>query len=360
LIYWDPTGHYAANGSDAYIFLHDENAYKKLGSLEDASKENLEKTRYAKSSGEASYYKKLSDSQQADADKIRLDFEKDYPEFAKYRKNGFTAQVTNPIINTKGTSNVSWKSTLEDVKYMKGYNSFIYNANGRNVNVNIYITDPSKEYVTFSSGREGREQLSNMTIEGKTVVAKTNAGYFSGSVESLGIFAVDGEWLYQKQGFYDYKNYPTLMAETVNGKQQVTATKYGGQVSEKEDIVALAEQKDWVIAGSTMFVYDGKIAETGDNKITSASRNPRTIIGYREDGSFVIVTVDGPKVSGKRTGLTTKESAQMMEKIGVQYALNLDGGPSTQMYLGKELVSDTILENGKLRSIGSALFVVKK
>lgn|GEM_PF-3077910 len=195
---------------------------------------------------------------------------------------------------------------------------------------------------------------------GKKVVAKTNAGYFSGSVESLGIFAVDGEWLSGGQNGYDYENYPTLMARTVNGKQQVTATKYQGQVSKKDRIIALATQNDWVIAGSTMLVYDGKIAETGGNKITSGSRNPRTIIGYREDGSFVIVAVDGPMVSGKRTGLTTKESAQLMEGLDVQYALNLDGGPSTQMYVGNKLVSDTILDGNELRSIGSALFVVKK
>ena len=312
---------------------------------------------------------------QTEAYKTNKHFKDNYEEYYASKYGGTRRQVNDlldvlaraVVINpdnfkepSKGTGKTDRMSTLEDVKYEKGYNSFTYMANGTNVNVNIYITDTSTEYVTFSLGKKGVEKLENMTIEGKKVVAKTNAGYFSGSVESLGIFAVDGKWLSEGQNGYDYENYPTLMAKTVNGKQQVTATKYQGQVSKKDKIIALAAQNDWVIAGSTMLVYDGKIAETGGNRITSESRNPRTIIGYRKDGSFVIVAVDGPIVSGKRTGLTTKESAQLMEEFDVQYALNLDGGPSTQMYVGNELVSDTILEKNGLRSIGSALFVVKK
>ena len=57
---------------------------------------------------------------------------------------------------------------------------------------------------------------------------------------------------------------------------------------------------------------------------------PRTAAGASRDGRrLYLVTVDGR--SAKSVGLRTKEVAEMMRKLGVDDALNLDGGGSSTL-----------------------------
>ncbi|TYQ15501.1 UNVERIFIED_CONTAM: RHS repeat-associated protein [Acetivibrio alkalicellulosi] len=247
-------------------------------------------------------------------------------------------------------------NSLENLRYIKGYNHFDYTVNGETLKVHIFVTNPRTEKLTFGIG----------ITSSKEFVAEANAGFFGSGSPAYGIFAVDGKWIKGNQESYDYQNYPTLMAKTIllgdgTTRQLVTATNYKGQTSKRDEITRLASQHDWIIAGSTLLIRDGKISETSGNKIGSEAPNPRTILGYRGDGSFVIVAVDGEKISEyQRTGLTIKESAELMEKLDVKYALNLDGGPSTQMYVGGELVSIPILDNGRIRQVGSVIRVLEK
>jgi hypothetical protein len=60
-------------------------------------------------------------------------------------------------------------------------------------------------------------------------------------------------------------------------------------------------------------------------------RHPRTLVGIGTGGRrLLLVTVDG-RQQGYSTGMTLRESAQLMREFGVTEALNLDGGGSTTM-----------------------------
>ena len=61
-----------------------------------------------------------------------------------------------------------------------------------------------------------------------------------------------------------------------------------------------------------------------------ASRQPRTLAGVRPDGTLLLVTVDGRR-PGWSVGMTLPEAARLMRSLGATDALNLDGGPSTQL-----------------------------
>lgn len=67
-------------------------------------------------------------------------------------------------------------------------------------------------------------------------------------------------------------------------------------------------------------------------------RQPRTMAGIGRRGQLILVTVDG-RQPGYSDGATLVEGAALMRALGAVSALNLDGGGSTTMVAGGELVS---------------------
>jgi hypothetical protein len=66
-------------------------------------------------------------------------------------------------------------------------------------------------------------------------------------------------------------------------------------------------------------------------------RNPRTVVGTVGTGQVVIVTVDGRRPTS--VGTTMAETAAVVGSLGLRQAVNLDGGGSTTMSVGGELVN---------------------
>jgi len=93
------------------------------------------------------------------------------------------------------------------------------------------------------------------------------------------------------------------------------------------------ENVNHIISGGPYLVKDGQVyVDIKDQKLLSiGGRNPRTAIGYTKDNRFIIVTADGRE--GSSIGLTLKELAYYMQKLGCVNAMNLDGGGSTVMYV---------------------------
>jgi len=69
-----------------------------------------------------------------------------------------------------------------------------------------------------------------------------------------------------------------------------------------------------------------------------SDNHPRTAIGYIEPGHYLLVVVDGR--SAKADGMTLPELAQLMQSLGCKEAYNMDGGQTSQMMLGTELVNN--------------------
>jgi putative cell wall-binding protein len=83
-------------------------------------------------------------------------------------------------------------------------------------------------------------------------------------------------------------------------------------------------------------------------------RNPRTAIGYRPDGTVLIVTVDGRGADGS-VGMSLRELASLFLRLGASDALNLDGGGSTTMVVGGEVQNSP--SDGPERPVSSALLI---
>jgi hypothetical protein len=82
-------------------------------------------------------------------------------------------------------------------------------------------------------------------------------------------------------------------------------------------------------------------------------RHPRTAIGRTPDGEVLLVTIDGRR-SGWSVGMTGRELAVTLSRMGARDAVNLDGGGSSTMTTGGRIVNRPS-ETG--RSVASGLFI---
>lgn len=64
---------------------------------------------------------------------------------------------------------------------------------------------------------------------------------------------------------------------------------------------------------------------------------PRTAIGQREDGTVLLVVIDGRQIHS--AGATMKELQEIMIENGAVNAANLDGGSSSVMYFHNEIIN---------------------
>ena len=92
--------------------------------------------------------------------------------------------------------------------------------------------------------------------------------------------------------------------------------------------------------------------------------NPRSVIGYYEPGHYCFVQVDGrgtkskidPGKYNKNKGLTLQSLSKFMEELGCKAAYNLDGGKTSQMYFGGQVISTP--ENGG-RKLGDIVLITE-
>lgn len=86
-------------------------------------------------------------------------------------------------------------------------------------------------------------------------------------------------------------------------------------------------------------------------------RHPRTLAGIKPDGTLLFVAIDGGK-PGYSLGASFEDSARVMQTLGATEAVNLDGGGSTTMTLGEELVNRPSDDTGE-RPISDAILILE-
>ncbi|NJM97628.1 MAG: phosphodiester glycosidase family protein [Phormidesmis sp. RL_2_1] len=103
---------------------------------------------------------------------------------------------------------------------------------------------------------------------------------------------------------------------------------------------AVFEQYPNVIGGGPLLIRDRNIVL--NPQLEGFSTNfiqgsaPRTAVGKTADGTWIIATMHD-RVGGR--GPTLTEAAQIMQQLGSVDALNLDGGSSSSLYLGGQLLN---------------------
>jgi len=88
------------------------------------------------------------------------------------------------------------------------------------------------------------------------------------------------------------------------------------------------------------------------------NRDPRTVVGLKDDRTVVLLTVDG-RQPGYSAGLTGRELGSLLLELGIKDAAMLDGGASTEMIVQSQIVNKPSFK-GQERPLGGALVVKLK
>jgi large repetitive protein len=138
---------------------------------------------------------------------------------------------------------------------------------------------------------------------------------------------------------------PAMLALSATGPYSDTflreAVQEGDTVTIWIDLDAPASRARQVVGGFPALLRAGDPTHHLDGEVTPAfgeRRHPRTAVGWRPDGTILLVTVDGrqPHYSA---GMSLEELASLMAALGASDALNLDGGGSTTMVVGGWVVN---------------------
>ena len=129
----------------------------------------------------------------------------------------------------------------------------------------------------------------------------------------------------------------------------------GSYVTIQRDIIGEFADCDQVAGCGVPLVLEGKGVVYDDK-----NRHPRTMVGVKEDGTLLFVTVDGRQPDDAMYGMTYDEQAALMEYYGAYEAYNLDGGGSTTMLIreGNEFRVLNSPSDGEARRDANALLVV--
>ena len=110
---------------------------------------------------------------------------------------------------------------------------------------------------------------------------------------------------------------------------------------------SLSGLKPWKVkhafGGGPVLVQDAqvKISNNEEKKFAGkaiADKHPRTAIGYTQDGTMIILAIQG-RMKGLAEGATLPQMAKIMVDLGCVEAMNLDGGGSSCMLInGKETI----------------------
>lgn len=110
------------------------------------------------------------------------------------------------------------------------------------------------------------------------------------------------------------------------------------------DYPRVARRYRTAMAAGPMLVHEGKVISYDSDKTFYTLRHPRSLIGKRSNGEIVLVVIDG-RFKGQGEGTTIEETALIARLLGLEEALNLDGGGSSTLWTAQRGVLNHPYDN---------------
>lgn len=188
--------------------------------------------------------------------------------------------------------------------------------------------------------------LSELSDQNKSIAA-INAGFFSvtnpGRGFAVGALKINGNFIsepYDGRGILAWNNDDEAIFSI--GSEEV---KYWDDMQN-------------IIQAGPLLLDEGFPAnhDEGFNNSLISARHPRSAVGLNQNGEWIFIAVDG-RNGMHSSGATISELTDIMRSNGILYALNLDGGGSTEIIINDRIYN--MPSEGRERKISYALGVIE-
>ena len=280
--------------------------------------------------------------------------------------------------------NMKWEivnNTLSnDIILYKGYNSKIP------IKAWTVLIPNKKENeikILVSNDLDGLDTPEDFAIKSNATVV-INGGYFSRSsnpVHHVGLLKTDNQLIEPASGtvisenirynvtrgaigIYDNGNIDIGWASTKNDSIFQWNTPIDNRPG-KPGVLNYSNANFWDVAyamhAGPVLISDGKLCVTSEEEVFFNTPvdgvQPRSAIGYNDNGDVIMMVVDGRQVDSR--GVYLKELALLMSQFKCREALNLDGGGSSALFVNGNLVNRPIGLNTQ-REVMSSIAVISK
>lgn len=256
--------------------------------------------------------------------------------------------------NTGGwTSGSSEEQHIGDIKVPKKHDNSIvrYDIHAKKFDgYLLMIKDPTrvKVGITKKLGKEG--QRTSQIAEDNNAIAAINGGGFADKSSDGKLWAGTGAY---PLGFALANGKVLYNDFNENAKTPVMALTKDGVL-----IVGDHSLSDLKKAGVSEAISFGPalVVNGKPQKGLDAGPNPRTAIGQTQDGTILLLVIDGRQ--GLKIGATLQDVQELMLQYGAWNAQNLDGGSSSTMYYDGEVINSPSDPLGE-RAVATAVYVEK-
>ena len=207
----------------------------------------------------------------------------------------------------------------------------------RPLNINIIRVDLNAEGVGFTvtpsnggaSGDADPMVCTDFLTQTDAQIA-INCGFYNmSSYDVLGFVSSNGDVYSDFVDYNQWEYWPTPFVALNLSRENVPTIITPGDTM--PTYKTNPDMNPWnAVPGSEWIVRDG-VAVVDNGFAVNPGLNPRTVGGYTQDLSeLVLVTIDG-RQDGFSEGMTTLEAAELLVSLGVYQGMNFDGGGSTTM-----------------------------
>lgn len=214
----------------------------------------------------------------------------------------------------------------------------------------LEISNPKKVKVGYAKDFKKCGQPTSEIAKRFNAIAAINGGSFTDKVASgiyagngrspIGIIMSEGKIIYKTVGYNS-----DLDIVGITKKGVLIVGKY--TINQLKDLDCSE-----AVCFSPVLIVGGKKVKINGNG--GGGSFPRTAIGQREDGTILLLVVDGTII--KRYGVYENELQDILYDAGATTAVSLDGGSSTTMYY-KDNVVNTPCDSVGERPVPSIFYV---
>ena len=237
------------------------------------------------------------------------------------------------------------------------YTDYLYHdQHNKPYRVYVLEIDPAKYSFHMGSAQDGygytvdkedrqnvKEHMQAAVANGLDVVAGVNADFFDihGDYHPAGLAVKNGQQI-----------------SPANGRPYVAFSADGTARIEQEWSEKDLANTHTAVGGSVILLENGLPVK---GLVEDTAAHPRTVVGIREDGTVLLMVIDG-RQEQISNGATLYRCALLMRSMGAVSAINLDGGGSSTMITrdGETYTTKNSPSDGSLRDVYNSLLVVKK